>query len=134
MNFLDAIDRSITPVVRGLEQRSRRHAAIASNVANADTPGYRAVDVSFGRQLEKTGLDLDTTHPGHRGGSTGGGLSGQDQVVFSGGLMRRDGNDVDIDREMGNLAQNQIEYQFLARRLSSQFGKLREAITGRSTG
>jgi len=133
VNFLDAIDRSIAPVVQGLDQRSRRHAAIASNVANADTPGYRAVDLSFGRQLEKASLGLATTHPGHRTGGTGG-LSGRDQLVLSGGLARRDGNDVDIDREMGKLAQNQIEYQFLARRLSSQFGKLREAITGRSTG
>ena len=134
MNFLDAVDRSIAPVVQGLSQRSRRHAAIAANVANADTPGYRAVDVSFGSRLEKARLDLRTTHPGHRNGGTGNGSSGRDQVVFSGGLARRDGNDVDIDREMSKLARNQIEYQFLARRLSSKFGKLREAITGRAGG
>ena len=131
MNFLDALDRSIAPVKRGLDQRSQRHAAIASNVANADTPGYRAVDVSFGSHLRQARMSLLTTHPGHRGGRTGG-LSGRDQVVLSGGLARRDGNDVDIDREMGKLAQNQIEYQFLARRLSSKFGRLREAITGRA--
>jgi flagellar basal-body rod protein FlgB len=132
VNFFDALDRSIAPVVQGLGQRSRRHGAIASNVANADTPGYRAVDVSFGQQLQRARMGLRTTHPGHRNGSAGGGLSGRDAVVFSGGLPRRDGNDVDIDREMGKLAQNQIEYQFLARRLSSKFGKLREAITGKA--
>ena len=131
MNFFDAMDRSIAPVARGLDHRSRRHAAIAANVANADTPGYRAVDVTFGSQLAKVGLALRTTHSGHR---TGGGSPGRDQVVFSGGLARRDGNDVDIDREMSKLARNQIEYQFLARRLSSKFGKLREAITGRANG
>jgi len=79
-------------------------------------------------------LGLRTTHPGHRSGGAGNGSAGRDQVVFSGGLVRRDGNDVDIDREMSKLARNQIEYQFLARRLSSQFGKLREAITGRAGG
>jgi flagellar basal-body rod protein FlgB len=131
VNFLDAIDRSIAPVVRGLDRRSQRHAAIAANVANADTPGYRAVDVSFGNQLEKARLALRTTDAAHRTGS--GGFPGRDAVVFSGGLARRDGNDVDIDREMGRLARNQIEYQFLARRLSSKFGKLREAITGRAS-
>ena len=55
-------------------------------------------------------------------------------MVFSGGMPRRDGNDVDIDREMGKLARNQIEYQFLARRLSSKFNKLREAISGKAGG
>lgn len=132
MNFFEAMDRTIAPVARGLEHRSQRHVAIASNVANADTPGYRAVDLSFGRQLEQARMGLATTHPGHRNGSAG--LAGRDALAWSGGLPRRDGNDVDIDREMAKLAKNQIEYQFLARRLSSQFGKLREAITGRANG
>ena len=133
MNFFDSIDRSIAPLAQGLGQRSRRHAAIASNVANADTPGYRAVDVSFGQHLQRARMGLRTTHSGHIGGA-GDGTSGRDAVVYSGGVPRRDGNDVDIDREMGKLAQNQIEYQFLARRLSSKFNKLREAISGRSGG
>ena len=134
MIFFDALDRSIAPVVQGLSHRSRRHAAIAANVANADTPEYRAIDVTFGSHLDKARLGLRTTHPGHRSSNSGGGVSGRDQVVFSGGLTRRDGNDVDIDREMSKLARNQIEYQFLARRLSSKFGKLREAITGKANG
>ncbi len=54
-------------------------------------------------------------------------------MVAAGGTPRRDGNDVDIDREMAKIAQNQIEYQFLTRMLGSRFRKLKEAITGRPT-
>lgn len=45
---------------------SVRQTAIAENIANANTPGYRAVDVeSFETVLQKTGLDLNLTTPGH---------------------------------------------------------------------
>lgn len=45
---------------------SVRQTAIAENIANANTPGYRAVDVeSFDTVLQKTGLDLSLTTPGH---------------------------------------------------------------------
>ena len=131
MNFFENLDRSIAPVVSGLDNRARRHAAVAANVANADTPGYRAIDVTFGGHLERARLALSTTHPGHRGAGSGS-PGASSKVVFSGGLERRDRNDVDIDREMSKLARNQIEYQFLARRLSGKFAKLREAITGRA--
>jgi len=123
--MFDALDAGIAPVVRGLEYRARRHEAIASNIANADTPGYRAVDVTFGRALERAGLALRTTDPRHRGGSA---APARDRVVLSGGEPRRDGNDVNVDREMAQLARNQIEYQFLSRALAGRFRKLKEAI------
>ena len=47
--------------VANLPLRSRRQAAIAANVANADTPGYRAVDVSFAALLERAGASLPLT-------------------------------------------------------------------------
>jgi len=130
VTFFDAMDGAIAPVVRGLAYRTSRHEAIASNVANADTPGYRAVDLTFGRALEKSRLLLQTTHPRHRGGSR---LQATDRLVLSGGEPRRDGNDVNVDREMAQLARNQIEYQFLSRALAGRFRKLREAITGRAS-
>lgn len=129
MGLLDAVDRSIAPAVGGLHYRASRHGAIASNIANADTPGYRAVDVSFAGTLGRAGLPLAVTHPAHRRGVR---LSGADRVVLSGGEPRRDGNDVDVDRQMALLARNQIEYQFLSRALGGKFRKLKEAITGRA--
>ena len=131
MTFFGAMDEAIAPALRGLQYRASRHEAIAANIANADTPGYRAVDLTFGRALEAAGLPLRTTDPRHLGGSR---LPLQDRLVLSGGEPRRDGNDVNVDREMAQLARNQIEYQFLSRALAGRFRKLKEAITGRATG
>lgn len=132
MGFLEALDRSVGSVASGLDVRARRQSALAANIANADTPGYRGIDVSFGSVLAQaeSALPLTGTDPRHLQGasSVGGGA-----LVFSGGAPRRDGNDVDVDREMGKLSRNQIEYQFLARALSGKFRKLKEAITGRAS-
>jgi flagellar basal-body rod protein FlgB len=118
---------------RGLELRTRRQAAVAANVANADTPGYRALDVSFAGAFEAAAgrLALTTTHGSHLSGLRS---AGSDSLVLSGGTPRRDGNDVNIDSEMVKLAQNQIEYQFLARAANGKFRKLKEAISGRTSG
>ncbi len=131
MGVLNAIDQAVAPLARELQLRQRRHAAIAANIANADTPGYRAVDVPFDRALERAGLRMAVTHPRHRPGAAA--RPGTDQVVLSGGVPRKDGNDVDVDQEMAKLARNQIEYRFLTRMLGNRFRKYREAITGRST-
>lgn len=130
MSWLDALERSISPLARGLEYRSRRNAAIAANIANADTPGYRAVDISFRQAAETAGLLLAATHPQHLRAAP---EVPRDSVHVSPGGERRDGNTVDVDREMVNLARNQIEYQFLARALGGRFRKLKEAITGRAS-
>ncbi|GAB4246387.1 MULTISPECIES: flagellar basal body rod protein FlgB [Deferrisoma] len=130
MGFLQAMDGAVGPLVDELRYRQRRQAVIAANVANADTPGYRALDVRFERALERAGLPMARTHPRHLGGAR---APGRVEVVAAGGVPRRDGNDVDIDREMAKLAQNQIEYQFLTRVLGARFRKLKEAISGRTT-
>lgn len=131
MAFLEGLDRSVAPMVRGLEMRNRRHSAIAANVANVDTPGYRAVDITFEAELDGARLRLATTDPRHRSGR--GAAQGIGRPTPVGGQPRRDGNDVDIDREMIKLAENQIEYQFLARALGGHFRRIKEAITGRAT-
>lgn len=133
MPFLDAIGRSVDQLATGLEARARRHGAIAANIANADTPGYRAVDVSFRALLERAGAgpSLAATHHSHLQAAPQG--AGTETLFLSGGSPRRDGNDVNVDREMVKLAQNQLEYQFLARALGGKFRKLKEAITGRAS-
>ncbi|MBI5017840.1 MAG: hypothetical protein HZB55_20400 [Deltaproteobacteria bacterium] len=53
MGVFAALDRSISHLSAGLNARHRRHAAISSNVANVDTSGYKAVDVSFAAALRR---------------------------------------------------------------------------------
>ena len=131
MGLLDAVEKSVQTLNRGLDLRARRQAALAANIANGDTPGYRALDVSFAGAFERAsgGLTLAATHARHLQGLAG---ERSDTVVLSGGLPRRDGNDVNVDAEMAKLAKNQIEYQFLTRALGAKFRKLKEAITGRA--
>ena len=132
MGFFEALESTVGATSRGLDVRGQRQAALAANIANADTPGYRAVDVSFSELLARAGasLPLAATDSRHLSGAA---PAGRDRVVLTGGPQRRDGNDVDVDREMGSLAKNQIEYQFLARALGGRFRKLKEAITGRAS-
>lgn len=128
------LDAYLGTLPRHLAHRARRHAAISANIANVDTPGYKAVDVSFGGALAAAlGGKMAATHPRHLTGG-GGGTGGSDRVVLLNGLPRRDGNDVNIDHEMVKLAENQLEYQFLARRIQGKFAKLKEAISGRVAG
>ncbi|NTU60181.1 MAG: flagellar basal body rod protein FlgB [Deltaproteobacteria bacterium] len=133
MIFLEALDRAVAPAVSGLDVRSRRQAALAANIANADTPGYKTVDASFAGLLGSAlaALPLAATDGRHLQGTAA--SSAGDALVLAGGTPRRDGNDVNVDREMAKLARNQIEYQFLARALSRKFNKLKEAITGRAS-
>ncbi|MBI5442846.1 MAG: flagellar basal body rod protein FlgB [Deltaproteobacteria bacterium] len=132
MVFLDALGQTVETLASGLQARARRQTAIAANIANADTPGYQAVDVSFRGLLEKAtaGMALATTHPAHLRGAASQPAPGE-TVVLSNGTRRQDGNDVNVDREMVKLAQNQLEYQFLAKALGAKFRKLKEATTGR---
>lgn len=128
MDFLNVKDQTISSASRGLEWREKRHSAIAANITNADTPGYKSIDVSFEKAMEKAGLRMATTHASHLGGRS---APGRDSIVLSGGLPRRDGNDVDIDSQMASLARNQIEYSLLTKALAKRFQVFKEAISGR---
>lgn len=84
---------------------SFRHSLIAGNIANVDTPGYRALDVNFDKEL-RVAIE-------HRaGGETAPGDSGalsfkevwRPVVEESEGKARHDGNTVNIDRELLNLS------------------------------
>ncbi len=119
----------------GLDGLSLRQQAIAHNIANADTPGYQAQAVTFEEALQrqiKNGahkLALTTTHPAH--------LTGQAQplapqlVPRPTTTLRPDGNNVDIDLEMSQLAETTIRYQALTQLAARQLAILKAAVTER---
>jgi len=129
MSFFEAMDKAVAPLAENLAFRAARHSTIAANVANIDTPGYKAMDVSFAQALENAGVRMARTNPGHMGSK---GFGATMDIVEMGGEPRQDGNNVNIDNEMIRLAKNQIEYRFLGKRLKDKFSRLREAITGRA--
>ena len=90
-----------------------RQKLVASNIANADTPGYKTQDVDFQASLQAAG----------GGGSP---LA----VPVSGLAVRNDGNNVDLDREARLLAENAMRFNVAANLLHSEIQQVHEAIKG----
>lgn len=110
-----------------------RHKLIASNVANASTPGYEAKDINFDKEFARatgsgSSLAGRMTHERHL-------PLGQSQEraprVHSTKVEGKEMNSVDIDREISTLAQNELSYTVAARMIKSKFEGLRQAITSK---
>jgi flagellar basal-body rod protein FlgB len=115
---------------------SRRQQVVASNIANIDTPGYRAKDVSFHATMVELLATPETPVRGTRGGHISQMRpSYQAPVPFeTEGLTERiDGNNVDLDREMLNLSETTFGYATISQLLRTKFRGIASAIQeGRS--
>lgn len=116
-----------------------RHQVIANNIANVNVPGFRAAEVRFEDQLREAlqpgntpaGLQGLTTDPRHIpiNGTARPALPVEPRVQLAEtGVMRQDGNSVDIEAENAKLAANQLWYQALVRSVQDEFTRLRTAI------
>jgi len=121
---------------RGLNAAWTRNAVIRNNIANIETPNFRASDVEFEshleRSLQSTGFRGAVTHSGHR--EIGSGFRDLSAVAPQivqrrGTAMRIDGNNVDIEAENVRLAQNTLQYNVLLEKMNSEIRRLRLAIT-----
>ncbi len=108
----------LTTLAHILDAASLRHRVIAQNVANVNTPGYRRLAVAFSDDLAAA-LATPGANPQ------------RPKVVVEDGPERVDGNTVDIDREMGDLAKNALLYQAAAQIITSRIASQRAAIAGR---
>ena len=110
----------------------RRNQLLAENIANADTPGYKARDIDFDQILQNTqsqnGAMLKTTHQGH--------INTQHEN-FSGDIQFReveqssaDGNTVDSQKEKAAFAENSIRYQTTLSFLTRKISGLKTAFRG----
>ncbi|MDT8438405.1 MAG: flagellar basal body rod protein FlgB [Wenzhouxiangellaceae bacterium] len=120
---------------QALKVRAQRTELIASNLANADTPGFKARDIDFRDALKSIqGQDspgtLRATQPGHFGpGSATGRLPTQYRVPMQPTL---DGNTVETDREQAAFAENTVRYQATLQFLGSRITNLITALRGGS--
>jgi flagellar basal-body rod protein FlgB len=107
---------------RLLDAAELRHSVLSQNIANVNTPGYKRLDVSFEEALRD---EL----------ASGGSTSGSDvrPTVFEepGLKARSDGNNVDIDRELGQLNKNSLLYETYSQVLSAYFDSMRRAMQTR---
>ena len=121
--------------MRGLEARNT---AIANNIANADTPGYKRVDVSFESALadavqsDRSRTSQSSSMPDLWNGDAANAVDDVAPAVQSVDTttMRVDGSNVDPDDEMAQLSANQLAHQTVVSLLDKRFAQFRTAITG----
>ncbi len=118
---------------KSMDLRVKRHAVLAGNVANSETPNYRARDLDFAGQLEQALGTKDSevvkTNPMHLDLS---GTESAHTVADDSGAMGADGNNVDLDLAMGRLSQNSRAYSNAASWLGVQLRLLKTAARGRA--
>ena len=94
---------------------SQRQKLVASNIANADTPGYKTKDIDFEAQLNAAL-------------QTGGANPSPPAVTVPGLRVKNDGNNVDLDREARLLAENALRFGLASTLMKGQFAQIKEAI------
>lgn len=131
------MNRVMRILEQGIDGANRRQNHISNNIANADTPGYKREDIDFKSALRKMagperGLLLSKTSNNHQAGRD---ISDSGLSNFKGRntSFRVDGSNVDIEREMAEMAKNNIYYDTLAQQLDASFNRL-QGVLDRSGG
>lgn len=130
-NLIDRMfERSVTGVERALDLTWQRNKAITSNIANAETPQYRAKEINFSNALEKAfnsdASSMKLTNPGHLDSKSNDGAPKVEQDLS--GMTKPDGNNVDIDLQMGKLAYNAGKFSMATNLIRKQLQIYRNAI------
>lgn len=135
--MLDKMTDSLGFHAKALVLRAERQRTLASNIANADTPGYVARDFKFSEAMEQAaktaaapGTSDGRSHQGHialpaatAGGKTALGYSVQSQPAL-------DGSTVDLDRERANFVDNAVRYEATLRFINGSSKTILSAIQG----
>jgi flagellar basal-body rod protein FlgB len=107
------IDRLTDSLEQYMNLVSLRQKLVASNIANADTPGYKTQDLDFQASF-RSAMD---------GGSP-------ETVPVSGLNTKNDGNNVDLDREARLLAENAMRFNMATTLMHTELNQVKEAIQG----
>jgi flagellar basal-body rod protein FlgB len=100
---------------RYMDLLSARQKVVASNIANADTPGYKTKDIDFQSEFRSA-------------------IGGSPAAIEVGGMpVKNDGNNVSLDRESRLLAENDMRFNLASNLLRSQIQTVKEAIQSGST-
>ena len=114
--------RTFHAIETSLDIAKEQHGLITSNIANLDTPGYRAKEIDFKGALrdamEGISVDLTRTDSRHFGS----------EVYYPGSPLSATGS-VDIDKEMSKLAENNLRYRTSVELLLGKLSKLKFAIS-----
>ena len=132
--MFNKIDQDLSFVSSALKLRSQRQEVLAANLANADTPNYKAQDLDFASALRSAmgasggALAMARTAPGHL---SGGGIGAGGAPLLYRSMLQPslDGNTVDPDVERAHFAENTLHYQFMLERMRGKFDRMKQALS-----
>lgn len=126
-------DRQFNTLANALSARERMQDVFSANIANADTPNYHADTRSFAdflaerQQATADSGQVATTHAGHM--HAGASSDWQDMLVtHNNSAQRMDGNTVDLQKEMADMAQNQLMHDMTMRIIKKRLDMMSNAI------
>ncbi|WP_339145803.1 MULTISPECIES: flagellar basal body rod protein FlgB [unclassified Sutcliffiella] len=120
---------SIQALEKGIQYSGVKHKAISHNIANVDTPNFKRKEITpnFGETFQKA-LKSHKTDARHQD------FSGTTNLPYKADKTSHsyshNGNNVDIDKEMSDLAENQIYYYTLIDQMNGKFQSLQSVIKG----
>ncbi len=134
--MLEQMTQRLDNLSTSLVLRAQRQQLIASNIANADTPGFVARDFDFSSALRnaqggvRSGAVVTATHQRHMrlAGAEAGSPDPMAYAVQTQPSL--DGNSVDMDRERANFTDNAIRYESTLRFVNGHVKTMLSAITG----
>lgn len=134
--MIEKMFNQVDKLNQGLDASWKRSEVIAGNIANNDTPGYNRASVAF-EDYYRVALEQDAgssfTMKRTREKHFAGAMETEPRIevqVDESTTMRMDDNNVDIEKEMMDLATNTLYYYTLQSKVSSEFSQLSTAITG----
>lgn len=134
MNFLNSY--SFNLVERALDLSTFRQNLLSNNIANAETPGYKRSDIRFEEELKKAmggsseSFEGLRTNPRHLIiGQAPANNALHPQIQYDRNTaMNNNGNNVDMDYEMAEIAKNTLRYNVLVQQMNQQLAQVRTAI------
>ena len=133
---MSRIDDALRFNQTALNLRAARQELIASNIANADTPNFKARDIDFASALKGAmsgsapKLALAATAASHLGAGDGKTVMGAPLQYRHAAQPSADGNTVDMDVELAQFADNALRYEASVKFISGNISKILDAIRG----
>lgn len=108
-----------------LRATSLRHGVIASNIANVDTPDYKAKDLTFDQMFNDELIELKTTSPQHIKNMD---LGLSEEVRTESGQQWVDKNNVELDMEVAKMTENALLFQATLHMFSTKIRMFKNAL------
>lgn len=133
--MIDKLSDALSFQQEALNLRNQRQEVLAANIANADTPNYKARDFDFRSELQRvmndgraSGLALTRTSDRHIAAGASGGAGVTELAYRVPDQPSLDGNTVDMDRERAHFADNSVRYQATVTLLNGYIQGLQSAM------